>query len=505
MSTLKKFAGQTAIYGVSTVFSRILSFLLTPLYVKAFPTHIYGIFTYMYSWASMFNAVMAFGMETTFFRYSNKPEVDKEKVYNNTFIVIAAISLIFVAFALLYSTNVAQWMYDGGETTVEDYASYVRYFIFILVVDAISVIPFAKVRADGRPLRYGIIKLVNILIFVSFNLIFILLIPKIIEGKGSLAVFFSSWYREGWIGYVFISNLIASAVTLILLFPELSKLKLKAEWGFIKDMLIYSFPVFIANISFIINENVDKIFLKELLPAGIAEQQIGIYAACAKIAIFLNIFIQAFRLGAEPFFFSHQKSKNSGETYARIMNYFVIAISMIFVAIVANIEILKYFIGSDDADQRELYWSGLKVVPILLFGYVSLGIYINLSIWYKLSDQTRYGLYISGVGAIVTIVMNLLFIPQYGYIASAWISLAAYTSMMVLSYILGQKNYPIPYNLKKTLGYLFTAIVLVLISFHVFDRNLIIGNALLLLFVIAVFLIEKRELTAIFNDSSSNK
>jgi O-antigen/teichoic acid export membrane protein len=505
LSTLKKFAGQTAIYGVSTVFSRVLSFLLTPLYVKAFPTHIYGIFIYMYSWASVLNAVMAFGMETTFFRYSSKSEVDREKVYNNTFIVITAISVVFVAFAFLFSVNVAQLMHDGGETTVEDYASYIRYFIFILIIDGISVIPFAKVRAEGRPLRYGTIKLINILTFVGFNLIFILLIPEIVEEKGALASYFSSWYREGWIGYVFISNLIASAVTLVLLFPELSQIKLKADWSFIKDMLVYSFPVFIANISFIINENIDKIFLKELLPADIAEQQIGIYAACAKIAIFLNIFIQAFRLGAEPFFFSHQKSKNSAETYARIMNYFVIAVAFIFVALVANIELLKYFIKSDIPGQKELYWSGLKVVPILLFGYVSLGIYMNLSIWYKLSDQTRYGLYISGVGAIVTIVMNVLFIPKYGYIASAWISLAAYTSMMILSYVLGQKNYPIPYNLKKNLAYIAISIILVILSFQVFDRNLIIGNGLLLLFLIGAFLVERKELTAIFNENTSNK
>ncbi len=505
MSTLKKFAGQTAIYGVSTVFSRLLGFILTPIYVKSFPTHIYGIFTYMYSWASMVNAVMALGMETTFFRYSNKPEIDKEKVYNNTFIVIAAISTIFLAFALLFSTTIAHWMHDGAETTIEDYASYIRYFIFILIIDAISVIPFAKVRADGRPLRYGLIKLINILTFVGLNLLFILVIPEIIKGRSGLASYFSGWYREGWIGYVFISNLIASSITLVLLLPELSKLKLRPDGLFIKNMLVYSFPVFIANISFIVNENLDKIFLKELLPANIAEQQVGIYAACAKIAIFLSIFIQAFRLGAEPFFFSHQKNKNSSETYARIMNYFVIAVSVIFVALVANIEILKHFIKASDPEEIELYWSGLRVVPILLFGYVSLGIYINLSIWYKLSDQTRYGLYISGVGAIVTIVMNLLFIPQYGYIASAWISLAAYTSMMILSYILGQKNYPIPYNLKKNLGYLAISIILVILSFQVFDRNLIIGNGLLLLFLIGAFLVEKKELTAIFNENTSNK
>jgi O-antigen/teichoic acid export membrane protein len=505
LSTLKKFAGQTAIYGVSTVLSRVLNFLLTRLYVNAYPAKIYGIFTYMYGWASMLNALLAFGMETTFFRYLNKEGHDKGKVYNNTFIVISSISIVFLAVALLFSDNIAQWMQGDSNTAQSDYASYVRYFIFILVIDGISVIPFAKVRADGRPLRYGVIKLINILTFICFNLLFIVVIPAIIKDSETGSDLFSGWYREGWIGYVFISNLIASLVTLLLLTPELLALRLQVDKALIRNMLVYSFPVLIANISFIINENIDKIFLKELLPSGAGEQAVGIYGACCKIAIFLNIFIQAFRLGAEPFFFSHQKSKNSSETYARIMDYFVIAVSLIFVGLVANIEILKYFIKSNDPVQKELYWSGLPVVPILLFGYVSLGIYMNLSIWYKLSDQTRYGLYISGAGAVITILLNILFIPQYGYMASAWISLIAYASMMVLSYILGQKNYPIPYHLKKDLAYIASSILVVYLSFVTFDRDLIIGNLLLGIFLIATFLIERKSFLAIFNENSSNK
>lgn len=504
MSTLKKFAGETAIYGLSTVLSRVLNFFLTPLYVNAYPAKVYGIFTYMYSWASMLNAILAFGMETTFFRYLNKQENNRQNVYNNTFIVILSISVVFIAIALLFSENIAQWMQSGKENTVKDYASYVRYFIFILVVDSISVIPFAKVRADGRPLRYGLIKFLNILIFISLNVFFIVIVPKILEHGGELASYFS-WYKEEWVGYVFLSNLVASIVTLLLLTPELFQLRLKADWPLIKNMLAYSAPVLIANISFVINENLDKIFLKELLPSSIAEQEVGIYGACCKIALFLSIFINAFRLGAEPFFFNHAKSKNSGETYAKIMNYFVIVISLIFVGVVANIELLKHFIKANDAVQQQLYWSGLKVVPVLLFGYVSLGIYMNLSIWYKLSDQTRYGLYISGMGALVTIVMNIIFIPKYSYIASAWISLTAYTTMMVLSYVLGQKNYPIPYNLKKNMAYLSASIILVVLSFQVFERNLIIGNGLLLLFAIGAIYIERKELTAIFNENPSNK
>lgn len=490
-------------YGVTTVFSRILGFFLTPLYTLAYPAKVYGIFTLLYSYVSILNPILAFGMETTFFRYLNKHENDRQKVYNNSFVVILCLSLVFLAFALLFSNAIGQWLQGDDSTASNDYAAYIRYPIYILVIDGISVIPFAIIRANGRPLRYGLIKMINILTFVGFNLFFILAIPAIIKNGGVLASYFTSWYQEAWIGYVLISNLIASTITLLLLTPELFTIRLRADLSLIKNMLAYSFPILIANLSFIINENLDKILLKELLP-GNSIQEVGIYGACCKIALFLSIFINAFRLGAEPFFFSHAKNKDSGETYAKVMNYFVIAIALIFVGLVANIELLKYFINGRNLQERDLFWSGLKVVPVLLLGYVSLGIYMNLSIWYKLSDQTRYGLYFSGIGAIVTIVMNILFIPEYGYIASAWISLAAYSTMMVLSYVLGQKNYPIPYNLKKILAYLSVSVAFVILSFNVFNRDLIAGNILLFLFIAGAFYIERKEIKAIFNENQSN-
>ena len=494
MSTIKKFAGQTAIYGLSTVFSRVLNFFLTKLYINVYPAKIYGIFTTMYAWASMLNAVLAFGMETTFFRYLNKHEGKKDKVYSNTFLIIAAISIVFLTFTAVFLDNIVKWIQEGKASNVQDYTLFIRYFIYILVADALAVIPFAKVRANGRPLRFGLIKTVNILTFIGLNLVFILLIPAVIKHNWFGAAFFVTWYKSGWIGYVFLSNLAASIVTLIILLPEFFQLKFNFDWSLCKEMLLYSTPVLIANISFIINENLDKIFLGKLLPPTISDQQVGIYGACAKLAIFLSIFINAFRLGAEPFFFSHAKNKNSGETYARIMTYFIIAVCLMCIALSANIEILKSFIKGRDAVQQSLYWSGLQVIPILLFGYVSLGIYMNLSIWYKLSDQTRFGLYISGIGAILTIVLNLIFIPKYSYIASAWISLIAYATMMVLSYILGQKNYPIPYQLKKNVAYLVASAVIVYLSFTVFHRSLIIGNLFLILFAAAALYNERKEL-----------
>ncbi len=447
----------------------------------------------MFSYVSILNAVMAFGMETTFFRYLNKYENNKRQVYNNAFASVFSITIIFLLLTLPFVGHIADFIKVGNKTRHDDFVSYIIYFIAILVIDAWCVIPFAKIRAEGKPGRYGTIKFINIIIFIGLNLTFIWLLPFWISHHLTGADWISQWYMKGWVGYVFISNLAASIITLILLLPELVKIRFDFNGKMLAEMYAYSWPILVANLSFIINENLDKLLLGKLLPQNISVSQVGIYGACAKISLFLSIFVQAFRLGAEPFFFNHAKNKNAGQTYARIMDYFVITVCIIFVGLITNIEILKYFIPNKN------YWVGLDVVPPLVFGYVSLGIYMNLSVWYKLSDQTKYGLYISGVGAILTIVLNVLFIPKYSYMASAWISLAAYATMMVLSYLWGQKNYPIPYNVKKNLAYIISSIFIVFLSFYVFKRNIFAGNALLILYALIAFYFERKELTAIFS------
>lgn len=490
MSVLKKFLGQTAVYGLSTVFSRLFNFILTPLFTRVYAPSVYGIFTKLYSYASLINAILAFGMESTFFRYLNKHEDKKQEVYNNSFICIAFIALLFLITGSVFANSIAGWVNNGIKLQVSDYQQYVRFFVWILFVDAISVIPFAKIRADEKAFKYSLIKFLNIGSFVGFNLIFIYVIPILIKHQLPLAGWCASWYRPGWVGYVFISNLIASLVTLLMLLPEFLQIKLKFDKELFLKMLSYSWPILVANLSFIVNENLDKIVLSQLLPKSIADAQVGIYGAVCKIAIFLSIFITAFRLGAEPFFFSHAKNANAKNTYATILHYFVIALAILFVALVANIEILKGFINSR-------YWVGLPAVPYLLFGYVCLGIYMNLSIWYRLSDQTKFGLYISMVGAIITIVFNIVLIPKYSYMGSAWVSMLAYFVMMVISYVLGQKYYPIPYKLNRILLYLVTSVVMVVLSFWVFHRNIYIGNGLLLLFFAGIFLVEKDEVKAL--------
>jgi len=490
MSVLKKFLGQTAVYGLSTVFSRLFNFILTPIYTSKFAAGIYGIFTTMYAYASLINAVLAFGMESTYFRYLNKHEDKKQEVYNNSFLCIAFISILFLITGLVFSNPIASYLTDDPNQ-LGDYKHYLQFFIWILFVDAICVIPFAKLRADDKAFKYSLIKFSNIGCFVGFNLIFIYIIPLIIKHDWPLAEWFSSWYRGVWVGYVFLANLIASLVTFLLLLPEFLKLQLKFDKELFGKMFSYSWPILVANLSFIVNENLDKIVLSRLLPDAIADHQVGIYGAVCKIAIFISIFITAFRLGAEPFFFSHAKNANAKKTYALILHYFVIALALLFVGLIANIEILKYFIRKSE------YWVGLPAVPYLLFGYVCLGIYMNLSIWYRLSDQTRFGLYISIIGAFITIVLNFVLIPKYSYMGSAWVSMLAYFVMMVISYVLGQKYYPIPYDLKRILTYLLISVVLVILSFWVFNRNIYIGNALLLAFLGGVIYFEKDQLKSI--------
>lgn len=471
--------------------------MLTPIYTRTLPVGGLGIFTTLYGNASIVNAILAFGMETTYFRYLQKKSDNKQQVYNNAFGAVIAVSLVFLLFSFLFLDNIIEYTQAGVTKDHADYTFYVKNFLIILVADAFCVIPFAKIRADGRPVKYAFIKCTNILFVMLLNLFFLFGLPFIINHQLPGAQWIASWYRPHWVGYVFLANAIASILTIFLLLPEILKLKLKFDLFIFKEMFVYSWPILIANISFIINESIDKVMLKQMLPHAIGDQQVGIYGTCAKIALFLSIFVQAFRLGAEPFFFSHSKNKNAGETYARIMTYFVITVALICVALTANVNILAVIIlGKHTADN--IYWSGLGVVPLLLFGYLSLGIYMNLSVWYKLSDQTKYGLYISGIGAILTITLNWFFIPKYSYMASAWISLAAYATMMVLSYLWGQKNYPIPYNLKKNLAYIIVSVVLVFLSFTVFNRNIFVGNGLFLLFALAAFYFERNELKIIF-------
>ncbi|QEC51033.1 O-antigen/teichoic acid export membrane protein [Anseongella ginsenosidimutans] len=491
MSVYRKFAGQTAIYGISTIAARLLNFLLTPLYTRVYQEEVYGIFTEMYAWAALINALLAFGMETTYFRYLQKHD-DKQAVYSNGFLLVGALSALFLAGSFANAQGLAALMQKDLLVPAGEYTDYIRLFAWIVFFDNLAVLPFARLRAEGRAVRYSLLKFLNIAVFILLNLLLIVVVPYAIREKWAFHDTLQQLYGADWIGYVFIANLAASALTFLLLTPELLKVRFRVNLELMKKMLAYSWPILIANISFIINENISRILMGFLLPAQQGMRDLGIFGACSKLAIFLNIFVQAFRLGAEPFFFSHSAAAGARQTYAVIMRYFVIASATCFLAIITNISLLKYFIGSE-------YWEGLNVVPILLLGYLCLGVYMNLSIWYKLSDQTRFGFYISGLGALSTILLNIWLIPRYSYIGSAWATLGAYGFMMVLSYVLGQRNYPIPYELKKNLQYIGISIILAFLSFTVMDSNIWAGNLLLLLYVGFIYAKEQKNIKRMLN------
>lgn len=480
MSTFKTLFKQTFLYGLATVLPRMLSFLLVPLYtdpnVLSSPAE-YGEVSVIFSYFVLFNVILAYGMETAFFRFFNK-EANKNEVVSTSAISLMVSSLGFFALALIFQDRIA--------TIIDINVKYINLVIWILLLDALVIIPFTWLRATQRPMRYAIIKIVNVAINLGLNL-FLLLALKDLASNSSI---FESIYKPNFeISYIFIANLIASAFTLLLMLPFYTQIKYVFSAGLWKSMLRYAFPVLVAGVAFSINETFDRILLKELLPADVADTQIGMYSACYKLALFMTLFATAYRLGIEPFFFSHANTENPQKNYAKIMEFFIAFGSVILLSVVVFADILKPFIVRSEA-----YWEAMWVVPIILIANFCLGIYHNLSVWYKITDKTKIGAYISIVGAIVTLVLNFLFIKEYSYKASAIATLAAYGVMMLLSYYFGKKYYPIPYNLKKIGIYLLASIGLSLISFYQFRENYVVGIPMLLVFLTIIYFSEKKEI-----------
>ncbi len=482
MNPLKKLFRQTAIYGLATVLPRMLNFLLLPLYTGILVTAGYGRVNVIFSWIAIFNVFLAYGMETAFFRFYNKAD-NKESVVSTSLISLMASTLVFALVAFSFQESMA------SASGID--ARFVRYSIGILILDALVIIPFAWLRANEKPMKYAIIKITNVAINLGLNLFFLLFLPKLFQ-EGSDG--FLDWmYKPNFeISYIFISNLIASAVTLLLMLP----LYLKSTYVFDKDlwkrMLNYAWPVLVAGIAFTINEVFDKILLERLLPAEIALSETGKYAACYKLGLFMMLFATAFRMGIEPFFFSHAGTENPQKAYAQITNYFVIIGSVILLTVIVFSDVLKSLFIDED------YWEAMSIVPLILLASFFLGIYHNLSVWYKVTDKTRYGAFISVIGAIITIVVNYFFIPRIGYMASAIATLLAYGTMMLLSYYFGKSHYPVPYNFRKILFYLGISILFSAIAFYGFDRNLIVGCILLTLFLGLVYKLENDKLRQIF-------
>lgn len=461
----------------------MLSFILVPIYTDVMAPGLYGEVSVIFAWFAIFNVLLAYGMETAFFRFYHHA-ADKEKVVSTSLISILASTFLFFTIALLLQDQLSEFT---------DIASkYITYTIYILALDALVIIPFSWLRANEKPMYYALIKIANISINLGLNIFFLLYLPKLAASHPD-SIFTSIYSPSFQLSYIFISNLIASGITLLLML----QLYLKTSYVFDKQlwrkMMKYALPVLVAGIAFTINEVFDKILLQRLLPSTIAEAEVGKYAACYKLALFMTLFATAFRMGIEPFFFSHSKSEHPQKAYAQITNYFVILGSVILLAVIVFADILKVLFIKDAS-----YWEAMNVVPLIILASFFLGIYHNLSVWYKVTDKTRYGAFISGIGALITIVINVLLIPVMSYMASAIATLLAYGTMMVLSYSFGKKNYPIPYNLRKISFYLLTSILFSILAFYVFDRNMIAGIILLSLFLGIVYKLENEKLKQVF-------
>ena len=475
-SPLKRLFGQTAIYGLSSILGRLLNYLLVPLYTAVFvdPSD-YGVVSELYAWVAFLIVLLTFGMETAFFKFIQK-EGTKEKTFTTALVSLLFVNGIFFLIIVLFNADIARLL------LFEHHGEYILLLGAIVAVDAISSLPLAKLRAEEKALRFSLIQFSSIGVNIGLNLILML-------------GFVSSDHPERGILFILVANLIASLVKPVLLYKSF-RLKSSFDQSLFKKMVFYSLPLAIAGFAGIINETLDRILLKQMLydplmPASLnyAEAQVGIYSASYKLAMLVTIFLQAFRYAAEPFFFNQMNNENKNQIYVKVMDVFIGLVCVVFLLVALNIDIFKYFI------QNESYWIGLQVVPILLLANVFLGIYYNQSIWYKLSGQTRFGAYIALCGACITVSINILFIPNYGYMACAWATLIVYFFQMVLSYLLGQKHYPIPYNIWKFFLYTGSTLGLYLLAIQIeidgFYLNLAFRNGLLIIFVIGFLYFEK--------------
>jgi O-antigen/teichoic acid export membrane protein len=479
---------QTAIYGLATVLPRMLSFLLVKLYTGILPTAEYGEVSIVLAWMVFFNVILSYGMETAFFRFYNS-ENDKQNVIATSTITLFWSSLFFLFGALIFRNSLA--------TLANVDVQYITYSIWILVLDALVIIPFSKLRAQQQSMRYAVIKIGNVMVNLGFNLFFLLFLPDIAATDPNS--FIGNLYVENFeIGYIFVANLMASLLTFIVLSPNYFLLKWNFDKTLWKKMMQYGLPILVAGIAFAVNEHFDKILLGHWLPENIAKSQVGAYSACYKLGLFMVLFATAFRLGIEPFFFSHSSNENAPQTYAVITKYFVIFGSLILLGVIVFADVLKFMLLDDKS-----YWEAMKVVPLIILANFFLGIYNNLSVWYKLTDKTQIGAYISIVGAILTLVLNYLLIPKYSYYGSAIATITAYGSMMLISYILGKKYYPIPYDVNKIGGYLGLSTLFSIISFYGFRENYFVGIPLLILFMYFIYHNEKETLNKIMRRKMS--
>ncbi len=499
MNSIKKLASETVIYGLGTIAPRLLNYLLlTPFYTSIFQQSEYGVVIELYAYVALVMVILTFGMETTYFKFAST-EKDKNKVYSTAALFLLAASVIFIFVINIFTPDIANKL---------SYSNHQEYFIWlgiILGIDAFLSIPFARLRHENRAVHFTVIKILNILTNIGFNLLFFVYLPDAYK-NGSDTFLLKLYNPEIGVGYAFIANLIASVFTFVLLIPEIFKIRLEFDLKLFKHMLKYAYPLVIIGIAGMINEVSDKYFLRFFLtiPDAIQDKNdyitsvIGVYGANTKIAVLMTIFIQMFKFAAEPFFFSQAKEKNSKKTYADVMKYFIIFGLLIFLGVMLFLDIVKYFIDSK-------FHEGLFIVWIILLANLFLGIFYNLSVWYKLTSKTAYGAVIAITGAAITILINIIFVPKLGYTASAWARFSCYFAMMIISYFWGRKIFYINYDLKSIFRYIFIALLIFIISmFNNIETEylkLMLNAVLFLSFVILIYLFEKKSLNKIISET----
>ena len=475
MSNLKRFFKDTIIYGIAAVLPRAINIFLVKLHTSTLEADKYAVNTDYYVYAAYFNALLTYGMETAFFRFFSK-ENDKGKIVSTSFISLLITSLLFLFVMLFFSTDISGFF--GFKNPL-----FFKLLVWTIILDTLVVIPYAYLRVANKPIHFTIYKIVNILIFALLNVFFLWFVPYAVKHQISLPNFIIDYYNSyPKVMHIFVAGTIASATTFLLLFPIIFKFKINFDILLLKKMLRYSLPMMVGSLAFVTNENLDKLLLGNL----IGNEQMGIYAASYKLGVFMTLYIMAFRLGAEPFFFNHVDKKNAKETYAKILTWFTVLGAFFMLIVVVFIDLFAHILLG-----KPEYFEALQIVPIILLANLFLGIYNNLSIWYKLTDKTKFGMYFSVLGAIITIVFNLLMIPKIGFMASAWATLITYGFMMMISYFIGQKHYPVPYQLKKVSFYVLFATVLCWVSFSLFRGNVWFSVSTIFSYFGLVFLLEK--------------
>lgn len=478
MSTLKLFFKDTIIYGIAAVLPRAINIFLVKLHTSTLDAEKYAINTDYYVYAAYLNALLTFGMETAFFRFFSR-EKNKGKVVSTAFITLLISTLIFLFLALFFNTFISTFFKFKNPL-------FFKLLVCTITLDTLVVVPFAYLRVTNKSLKFTVIKLINIGVFAILNIFFLWFVPYAINNEISLPSWIVNYYNEyPKVIHIFVAGAVASLSTFLLMISAVFKFKFSFDIKLFKRMLIYSFPIMIGSLAFVTNENLDKLLLGDIL----GEKQMGIYAACYKLGVFMTLYIMAFRMGAEPFFFNNAHKENAKETYSKILTWFTIfgaffmLIVVVFIDLFANI-----LLGKPE------YFEALSIVPIILLANLFLGIYNILSIWYKLTDKTKYGMYFSIIGAFITIVFNIVMIPKIGFMASAWATLCAFGTMMIISYFVGQKHYPVNYKLKKICYYLISATVFGLVSFRLFRGQYWFSIFSVFLFLGLIYFNEKKEI-----------